>query len=423
MDAEIAEKDSPRSGWSLRYEAMIAVRFLRQARAQTMLVFGGAAVGVGVIVFLTALLGGLQASLIEKTLGSQAHIVVKPPELITRRVYVRSSGETVAATVDRPAQRLRPLEEWTKVLRALEAVPGVTAASPVLNGPGFVARGGAEKSVSIFGVEPERFDVIVPIGKRLIAGHFRLSSAEILIGSLLAKDLGVEVGDSLRVYSTTGDAGEVLTIAGIFELGNQAVNTRWALIPLRRAQSLLGLPGGITQIDLRVDKIFDAQNIAERVEDQTGLVADSWMKTNADLLVGLKGQDSSGQMISFFVIVAVALGIASVLIVSVVQRSKEIGILRATGTTARSIARIFLIQGGITGLFASIFGCLLGAGLAKFFETLSRNPDGSPIFPVNLETPLFAGASLVAILVGLLASWGPARRAARLDPATVIRHD
>lgn len=405
------------------FELMVAIRFLRQSRAQTLLVFGGAAVGVGVIIFLTALLGGLQASLIQKTLGSQAHIVVKPPELSTRNVYEERPGEIVASVVDRPAQRLRPVKEWQKVLRNLERAPGVIAASPVCNGPGFVARGRAEKSVSLFGVDPERFDAIVPVSKKLVVGSFRPSASEVLIGSALAADLGVGVGDALRVYSTNGEGGAILSVSGIFELGNQVVNTRWALVSLRRAQTLLSLSGGVTQIDLRVDEIFDAQRIAERIEDQTGLVADSWMKTNADLLVGLKGQDSSGQMISFFVIIAVALGIASVLIVSVVQRSKEIGIMRATGTTAPMISRIFLIQGGLTGAFASLFGGLLGAGLAKFFESLSRNPDGSPIFPVALTPALFLGASTVAILVGLLASYGPARRAARLDPATVIRHD
>lgn len=407
----------------IRYELWIALRFLGQSRAQSVLIFGGASVGVAVIVFLTALLGGLQVSLIEKTLGSQAHVVVRPPELVTRRVFEAAPGQTALAMIDQPAQRLRPLEEWTKVMRQLEATEGVIAASPVVNGPGFVARGQAEKSVSLFGVVPERFDVIVPLSSKLVAGRFRLSAAEIVIGSALAKDLGVSVGDTLRVTATGGGEGEVLTVSGIFELGNQVVNSRWAVISLRRAQTLLGLPGSVTQIDLKVSEIFEAERIAVGIADQTGLVADSWMKTNADLLVGLRGQDSSGNMISFFVIIAVALGIASVLIVSVVQRSREIGILRATGTTSRSISRIFLIQGGITGVFASFFGCLLGAGLAKSFERLSPNPDGSPVFPVMLSVPLFAGASVIAILVGLLASYGPARRAARLDPATVIRHD
>ena len=127
-------------------------------------------------------------------------------------------------------------------------------------------------------------------------------------------------------------------------------------------------------------------------------------------------------MIEFFVAVAVALGIASVLIVSVVQKSKEIGILRATGTTARRVRRIFIIQGGVLGGLGSLVGCGLGALFAMSFEKFALNPDGSPTVPVQLDASLFLGASLLAIGIGLLSAYVPARRAARLDPATAIRH-
>src|SRR5512132_380966 len=124
----------------------------------------------------------------------------------------------------------------------------------------------------------------------------------------------------------------------------------------------------------------------------------------------------------FFVIVAVALGIASVLVVSVVQESREIGILRAVGTSRARVMRIFLIQGGLVGLAGSAIGSALGAGLAVFFAGLARNADGSPIFPIDLSPALFLSAATIAIFTGLIAAVVPARRAARLDPASVIRH-
>jgi lipoprotein-releasing system permease protein len=406
----------------MRYELLVALRFLRQGRTQSFLIFGGAAMGVAVIIFLTALLGGLQSSLIDKTLGSQAHVVVKAPELVTRRVRTAAPGESVLAQVERAPQRLRVIDEWAKVDAQLAQVPGVTHTSPVLNGPGFVQRGLAERSVNVFGVIPERFDAIVPLSRKMAAGQYRLGGRDILIGALLAKDLGAQVGDKLRLSSTDG-VTEVFEVAGIFELGNQAVNQRWALVSLRAAQALLGLPGGVSQLDVRVAEIFEAEAVAQVIGERTGLAADSWMKTNADLLVGLRGQSSSGNMIAFFVIIAVALGIASVLIVSVVQKSREIGILRATGTTAPMVQRIFLIQGALTGAFASVFGSILGSVLARFFEGLARQPDGSPTFPVALTPTLYAAASATAVVVGLISAWGPARRAARLDPATAIRHE
>ena len=118
---------------------------------------------------------------------------------------------------------------------------------------------------------------------------------------------------------------------------------------------------------------------------------------------------------------AVALGIASVLIVSVVQKSRQIGILRAVGTSSRRILGVFLIQGGVLGLVGAFLGSGLGALLAKLFESLAREADGAPRFPVQLTPGLFAGATALATVIGLVAAVIPARRAARLDPATAIR--
>jgi lipoprotein-releasing system permease protein len=127
-------------------------------------------------------------------------------------------------------------------------------------------------------------------------------------------------------------------------------------------------------------------------------------------------------MIQVFVVVAVALGIASVLGISVVQKSREIGILRAMGAGAGQVTRVFLVQGLFVGLAGSVMGCLLGGGLALLFQGLVTNADGSPTFPVDLGASLFLRAAGVAVATGLLASVAPARRAARLDPATVLRN-
>jgi lipoprotein-releasing system permease protein len=158
------------------------------------------------------------------------------------------------------------------------------------------------------------------------------------------------------------------------------------------------------------------------ISERTGLPADSWMKLNAQLLVGLRSQDSSKSMIQFFVVIAVALGIASVLIVSVVQKSKEIGILRAVGTPSRSILSIFLIQGGLLGALGSVVGCGLGTLFSLFFEKLAANPDGTPTFPVDLNPGLYLSASALAVGIGLVSALLPARRASKLDPATAIRY-
>lgn len=225
-------------------------------------------------------------------------------------------------------------------------------------------------------------------------------------------------GAALAV-AAVGGVGDVYLGAGVFDLGNREVNRRWVVVSTRAAQTMLDLVGGVSSVDLRVRDLFAADALAADVTARTGLVADSWMKTNAQLLVALRSQASSSQMIQFFVILAVAMGIASVLVVSVVQKGKEIGILRAMGTARSTVLRVFLLQGALVGLVGSVLGTALGAGLGA---AAARNADGSPTFPITVSLVLVARSAGVAFLTGVLAATLPARRAARLDPAVAIRN-
>ncbi|KFE63478.1 ABC transporter permease [Hyalangium minutum] len=400
------------------FELFVALRFLREGRAQTVLILAGASVGVAVIVFLSALIDGLQASLVAKTLGSQPHIIVRAPEEVARPLT--RSPESLLQVV-RPAQRLRSVDQWQQVRELLERTPGVEAVAPVVSGPGFAARGTASRSVAIRGVEPEPFSQVIDVPSRLVAGAWRLRGSEAVIGQELAKDLGLEVGDKLRL-STAEGRSDTFLITGIFDLGNKDVNGRWVLVPLRSGQTLLDLMGGVSSLELKVTDLFGAEGLADELQRRTGLVAESWMTLNAQLLTALRSQSSSRYMIQFFVIVAVALGIASVLVVSVVQKSREIGILKAMGTATSKVMRVFLIQGAVVGVVGSVLGSAMGSGLALFFTAIARNPDGSPLFPITLEPGLFLTAAGVALVTGLVAAVVPARRASRLDPAVVIRN-
>jgi lipoprotein-releasing system permease protein len=400
------------------FELFVALRFLREGRAQTVLILAGASVGVAVIVFLSALIDGLQASLVARTLGSQPHIIVRAPDEVARPLT--RSPESLVQVV-RPAQRLRSVDQWQQVRAVLERTPGVEAVAPVVAGPGFAARGTASRAVAIRGVEPEPFSRVIDVRSRLVAGTWRLRGSEAVIGQELAKELGLGVGDKLRLSTADGRADTFL-ITGIFDLGNKDVNARWVLVPLRSGQTLLDLVGGVSSLELKVTELFGAEALAGELQRRTGLVAESWMTLNAQLLTALRSQSSSRYMIQFFVIVAVALGIASVLVVSVVQKSREIGILKAMGTPTAKVMRVFLIQGAVVGGVGSVLGSTFGSALALFFTALLRNADGSPLFPITLEPRLFLMAAGVALVTGLVAAVVPARRASRLDPAVVIRN-
>lgn len=402
------------------FELFVALRYLRDQRQQTALILAGISVGVGVIIFLSALINGLQDSLIDNTLGSQAHVVVRPPEEVPR-IHLSATTQLQAVTVERPPQRVRSIDSWQEVEAVTRRLAGVSALAPTVTGPAMAVRGQGSIAVTVRGIEPDSYATVVDVEERMVAGDLDLTGFRMVVGTELARKLGVDVGGRIRVQAA-GERGGVFTVSGIFDYNSQTLNESLVFVSLRAAQTLFGVEGGVSTLDVRGGDVFEAEALAGRIRDRTGLDAESWMELNGDLLVGLRSQSASSVMIQVFVILAVALGIAAVLAVSVIQKAREIGILRATGTRASTVTRIFLLQGAILGVIGSFVGIALGSALALFFASLAVNPDGSPRFPVAL-TPLLYGRSVaVALIVGLLAAVLPARNAASMDPATAIRN-
>jgi lipoprotein-releasing system permease protein len=399
----------------------VALRYLRDAKGQTVLILAAISVGVSVVVFLSALIDGLQVSLIEKTLGSQAHVTLHMPREVARPLVHANAKRAIARTTQPAPQRLRSIDRWLATMAEVEATRGVTAVSPMVVGAGFALRSDAKEPVVVRGVDPERFRAIINLRSKMISGRYENASNEVALGATLAQTLNVSVGDKIRIVTPEG-IEDLVSVGGIFRLGNEAVDKTWVLTSLRQAQALYALPGGVTTLEIKVGDVFDAERVAQVLHDGSGLDADSWMKLNAQLLTGLSAQSNSKTLIQFFVVIAVALGIASVLAVSVVQKSREIGILRAVGTKPRRVLHVFLIQGGVLGLVGSFIGSGLGALLAKIFERSALGPDGAPQFPITMSVSLFASATLLATGVGVLAAVIPARRASRIDPASAIRN-
>jgi lipoprotein-releasing system permease protein len=348
-------------------------------------------------------------------------VTLQVPREAPRVLVAEGPGRAIGRKIQPASQRLRSIDGWPAVVAALDGSPEVVAASPTVLGAGFAMRADAKEAIFIQGVDPERFVGIIDLRKSMVAGRFDILGGQVVLGATLAEDLDVGLGDKLRITSTEG-IDDVVTIAGLFALGNEGVDKTWLVTSLRHAQSLFALPGGVTTIEIKVGDVFDAERMAQGLHDRTGLEANSWMKRNAQLLSALSAQSNSKALIQFFVVVAVALGIASVLAVSVVQKTREIGILRAVGTASRRVLAIFLIQGGVLGLGGALLGSGLGVILAKVFENVARGPDGAPQFPVVLEPSLFGMSIGLATAVGILAAVIPARRASRIDPAMAIHN-
>ncbi|MBE7942473.1 MULTISPECIES: ABC transporter permease [Ramlibacter] len=402
----------------LPFEWIVAVRFLREGRMQTLFILVGVAVGVAVIVFMSALLSGMQANFVRRVLTGQPHIQLVPAREAARSLR-GGAGEREGAIVQSPLQRQKGIDQWQAVAAQLRRLPEVMDVAVAVSGSALAVRGDASRAISLTGMEPEDYYRIIPMQDKIVAGSAALSATDILIGTELASDLGVGVGDKLRL--TAANADNTLTIAGLFDLGSKGANQRNAFIRLRTAQSLLGLPGGVSVINVTVRDVWAAEQVAQRIAAETGVESDSWIKTNEQFFSAVSAQTTANTAIRFFVALSVALGIASVLVVSVVQKSREIGILRAMGISRGQILRVFLLQGGLLALGGSIAGTAMGALSLVLWQRLARNPDGTPLFVLTLEPGLAAASLVIATLTGLLAAFAPALRAARLDPAVAIR--
>ncbi len=404
----------------LPFEWIAAVRFLREGRLQSLFIVCGAAIGVAVIVFMSALLDGMQANLFRRVLSSQAHIVLERPKQVARPLRGQEPDRRTLSTIQKPSQRVSSIDQWRKIRDEMRARPDVQVVSPTVTGPAFAVRGDASQAISLIGIDPEQYVKIVPLPEKIVAGTFRLTNTDILIGTQLADDLGVQPGDKLRVATASG--GDLtLNIAGIFDLGSRGVNQRNVYVLLSTAQNLTNLIGGVSSIDLTVADPFAAEDIAQSIADETGLNALSWIKTNNQFFLSLNAQKFSSQMIRLFVGLSVAAGIASVLVVSVVQRSKEIGILRAMGGSRTQVMRVFLIQGALVGLIGSVIGSAFATVLVAVWRMVAKNPDGTPMFALSVAPSLYGWAAVIATLTGLIAAVTPALRAARLEPVEAIR--
>jgi len=406
------------SAW-LGFERRVALRFLREGRMQTLLIIVGVAAGVAVIAYISALINGLQSNTLAKTLGAQAHITLRSPDDVVLPARPTLPQDTALTETQPRAQRLRSVVNWQALVPLLEGHDNVAAVSPLVSGSGLALRGEAAQAIALMGVDLDHYDRIVGLRSKVVSGSARLSPGEAILGRELAADLGVRVGDRLTLQ--TGLVSDSVRVTALVDLGVKDLNRRTVIVPLRAAQSLLGLPGGATGLDLALKNVWTAQVLAEDLRRQFPYKIESWQENNAQLVSALNAQSVSTAIIRGVVLAVVVLGIASVLVVSVVQKRREIGILRAMGTTRGQILRVFLVQGAVVGAVGSLLGIALAVLLIWLFTHFVRGSDGLPLFAITLPLATALQVAFIATLCGVLAAIAPARRAAAMDPAQAIR--
>ncbi|MFY7856931.1 MAG: ABC transporter permease [Rubrivivax sp.] len=406
--------------FGLGFETQVALRFLLEGRMQSLLIVVGVAAGVAVVTYISALISGLQANTLEKTLGAQAHITVRVADDAVQAAREARPGEQRLARSQPREQRPRSIADWPALMAELQSRPEVSAVSPMVSAAGLGLRGEATQSIALVGVELDRYDRIVQLRSKVVAGTARLGPGEAIVGRELAADLSLAVGDRFTLV-TPGNVSEVVRVTALVDLGVRELNRRTVYVPLRSAQSLVGLPGGATSLDLRLFDVWAAAPLAAALQAQLPYEVEGWPQANAQLVSALNAQSISTTIIRAVVAVVVVLGIASVLVVSVVQKQREIGILRAMGATRAQVQRVFLLQGAVVGALGSALGVALAAALIAAFTRFARGSDGLPLFSIDLPPALALQVALGATVAGVLAAVVPARRAAALDPAQAIR--
>lgn len=408
---------------SWRLALQLAVRHLVAGGWQTVLITAGVAVAVVLVIFISALIGGVQRNITDSVTASLPHVVVSAADPVAR-VEAPAGMRVTAEVRKRPRQRVL-LQNWPLLERELRNFPHVVGVAPAVTGQAFISKGGKEESVRLTGVDPEKYNRVVRLSDDIYQGRLLgLRADEIVIGYKLAEELGVSVGE--RVRMTSSSTSESFRVAGLMSTGSDAIDTGWALMPLRAGQSLLDTGAEVTSLLITIDKIFEANAVAARIEGAFDIKAESWMQENADLLNALRAQSSSRDLISIFSLAAAGFAIASVLIVSVLKRSKEIGILKAIGAKGRFVLLVYALEGLGIAIIGTGAGLLAGTGMMTALSRITRaatipGKPPEPLFPSDLTPALLVTTAIAAMLVTVIASIIPARHAGKLDPVEVIR--
>lgn len=408
----------------IRFEAQVAVRHLLSGGGQTLLTVSAVAAGVIIVIFITSLIFGLQQHLTELLTDAIPHVTVTVEEPKPRPLSRVPGAPGLSSTdVEQRAPQLKFIDNYPAVVETIRRLPNVREVAPVVSGQAFVSKGANPIGVAVVGSDPELQDRITPVTKDLISGKYLgLGSDEIVIDSELAKDLNVTTGERVRVTSGTG-ASDSFTIAGIYSRGQGRGS---AYVTLRTGQSLFGLGSMVNAIQVKLIDIYDADSVADRIMALMPYEAKSWTREFPQFLSSLQVQTASAYLISGFSLVASGFAIAAVLIVSVLQKSKQIGILKSMGARRRQILTIFIFEGFGVAVIGSALGAIMGAaivlGLSIFKQPVTRvgqAPD--QLFPVRIIPFYIALAITAAIVSTVLAAVLPARRAAKMNPVDVMR--
>ncbi len=407
----------------MTFEWFVSLRYLRAKRKQkfisliSIISVLGVAVGVMALIVVLSVYTGFTEGLRDQIIGINAHVLIQ-----------RFSG-----SIGNPAA----------AIKKIESVPGVAAATPVIYGQALVSSGAGSTGVSLRGVDPVTAGRVIGLEKKMKGGSFQdiLPSnglPAVILGVELARQLRVGKGGRIRFVSPNGPLSpmgilpRVLTcrVAGMFETGMFEYDSGMAFVNLKTARTLTGLSRGVQGIEVRVNNIDDADRVARAIGRRLGreYSVRDWMQINKNLFAALK-LEKVGIFIALDLIVLVAaLNIISALVMVVMEKKRDIAILKSMGATSCSIIRIFFYQGMIIGMLGTVLGVLSGLGLCALLQhypiiELPRNVYPMSTMPIKVVPIDVVVIAVSAVCITLIATLYPSWQASRVRPAEVLSYE
>ena len=411
------------------FAAFVARRhiFLRLKSTGTILI--GVSLGVFVMAFMQSMMGGFQSEFMRILLTTSPSILVKGRprgEPKTGRVFA-APGAIVAPTRLRPADREKGVRNFREITRRIEALPGIRAVAPLVQGRALLRFGIRSRGANLFAVHAPDYDQVVEFRSKLLGGTADDLVARrdgVILGYFLAEELGAKVGDRVRLDGVDGRA-TALRVVALFKSGITVIDRTSVFVNLAVGQAMLGYPAAATGMAIKVHDHNRATELARQVEYLSGLESQSWQEINANFFGIIRQQNIITFSAVGLTMLVAGFGIANGLVTVVLDKRRDIGILRSMGVTRRGITLIFTLEGVLIGAIGITLGLLLGAwAIGVMDETLIGGRGGlsvSDTFLMLRGWDLYARTALFTILVSTLASLFPALRAARYDPVEIIR--